>query len=265
MIRKILSDGRAGTDRAVLDVAIKLDIPHGGWIPKGHEKEEGHGVERSKFTETHASDSFSPIEMNILEADGTLLISRGKSLGDSKRVKQMAEKHNCPFLHVDLSTPNHFLTAQTISTWISRNEIEVLYITGSEDGEDMEFYNATAKILETVLYLDMVGFSMRAAEHFHKRFPETIDAATDLLISKLSLRDKTIIANMEEDNLFSIHPSLAEYIKTSFGLSAGNKELIASCMAVLGKKSIQADDAVSVIIEETWKRLRKTHRLRVIK
>jgi hypothetical protein len=36
MIKKIISGGQTGADQAALDVVIKLDIPHGGWIPKGH-------------------------------------------------------------------------------------------------------------------------------------------------------------------------------------------------------------------------------------
>ena len=33
-IEKIISGGQTGADRAALDVAIALDIPHAGWIPK---------------------------------------------------------------------------------------------------------------------------------------------------------------------------------------------------------------------------------------
>lgn len=32
MLKKIISGGQTGADRAALDVAIKLEIPHGGWI-----------------------------------------------------------------------------------------------------------------------------------------------------------------------------------------------------------------------------------------
>jgi len=35
MLTKIISGGQTGTERAALDVAFELDIPHGGWIPKG--------------------------------------------------------------------------------------------------------------------------------------------------------------------------------------------------------------------------------------
>jgi hypothetical protein len=32
MIKKIISGGQTGADRAALDVAIELGIPNGGWI-----------------------------------------------------------------------------------------------------------------------------------------------------------------------------------------------------------------------------------------
>ena len=41
MIKKIISGGQTGADRAGLDVAIKLSIPHGGWISKGRKTEDG--------------------------------------------------------------------------------------------------------------------------------------------------------------------------------------------------------------------------------
>jgi hypothetical protein len=41
MIKKIISGGQTGADRAALDVALKFGIPHGGWIPKGRKTEDG--------------------------------------------------------------------------------------------------------------------------------------------------------------------------------------------------------------------------------
>ena len=41
MLTKIISGGQTGADRAALDVAIELNISHGGWIPKGRKAEDG--------------------------------------------------------------------------------------------------------------------------------------------------------------------------------------------------------------------------------
>jgi hypothetical protein len=40
-IKKIISGGQTGADRADLDVAIRLGIPYGGWISKGRLAEDG--------------------------------------------------------------------------------------------------------------------------------------------------------------------------------------------------------------------------------
>jgi hypothetical protein len=54
MIKKIVSGGQSGADRAALDVAIKFGILHGGWIPKGRITEEGPLPER-ETTGSHAA------------------------------------------------------------------------------------------------------------------------------------------------------------------------------------------------------------------
>ena len=41
MIEKIISGGQTGADQAALDVAVKYNIPYGGWIPRGRRTEAG--------------------------------------------------------------------------------------------------------------------------------------------------------------------------------------------------------------------------------
>lgn len=40
-IEKIVPGAQLGVDRAGLDIAIELSIPHGGWDPKGRKAEDG--------------------------------------------------------------------------------------------------------------------------------------------------------------------------------------------------------------------------------
>ena len=49
MIQKIISGGQTGADQAALDVAIKLEIPHGGWIPDARGK-----LDRFRFGMLHS-------------------------------------------------------------------------------------------------------------------------------------------------------------------------------------------------------------------
>ena len=52
MIKKIISGGHPGAEKAALDAALKLDIPHNGWAYKGRKTEEGLLPEKYKLKET---------------------------------------------------------------------------------------------------------------------------------------------------------------------------------------------------------------------
>lgn len=265
MINKIISTGLSGAEQAALDVAIKVDIPHGGWIPKGRNTEGSAPPEKYRLREMPESSDHEYREKNILDSDGTLVVSRGQPAGEAAQTQQMAEEHSHPCLHVDLNTANDFVTAQAISAWITENRIQILNVVGQGYSQDTSIYNTTAKIFETVLYFDMMGFSLVAADQISRPMPKAVNDAADTIIYKLPLKDKTTLANMTQEGLASLHPSLGNFIKNNFGLRGTNQELIESCQSISGKENIQEDEAVSVIVYEVWMRLRKTHRLRVVK
>ncbi len=265
MINKIISAGLAEVEQAALDVAIKVDIPHSGWIPNGHKDEDRSLLEKYKLKEIPASSDFEHTEKNILDSEGTLVISRGKLSGEASLLQNMTDKRNRPFLHIDLDSASDFFVSQTISAWITENRIKILHVAGPGVSKDSELYSATSKIFETVFYFDMMGYSLQTIDQMSKSIPQTVEEASDIVISKLPLKDKTTIANMNRKNLFSLLPLLSVFIKENFGLEGKNKKLIESCQSVSGKKSLQEDDAVLVVIEEVWVSLRKTHRLRVVK
>ena len=98
-----------------------------------------------------------------------------------------------------------------------------------------------------------------------KALPKTVAQAVNLLLSDLSLQEKTAIANMQKDNLVDLHFSLGRLIRNEFKLQTDNKELVESCRLLSGKRDLHADDVSSVIIESLWENLQDTHVLRVVK
>jgi hypothetical protein len=80
----------------------------------------------------------------------------------------------------------------------------------------------------------------------------------------LSFKDKSTIANIAEVELSILHKTTGEYIRNEFGLWSGNKDLMTSCCFIAKKDKVSEDEASSIIIKELWKRLRETHRIRVI-
>ena len=95
--------------------------------------------------------------------------------------------------------------------------------------------------------------------------PQTVVEAVDRLISELPRKDKTKIANMDDEKLIVLHFSLGMYIRDKFGLWSGNAKLMESCCSISGDDNLHVDDASFVIIDELRQKLRKTNVLRVVK
>jgi len=69
MLTKIISGGQTGADRAALDVAIELNVPHGGWIPKGRKTEDGVLPDKYQLKEMPTASYPKRTEKNILDSD----------------------------------------------------------------------------------------------------------------------------------------------------------------------------------------------------
>jgi hypothetical protein len=150
MISKIVSGGQTGVDRAALDAAIRLGIPHGGWVPRGRLAEDGPLPATYAVRETRTATYPGRTERNVRDSDGTLLISRGRLRGGSEYTRQMALKHRRPLLHVDLKRMPAFQAAVAISRWLVENSIRTLNVAGPRASKDPGIYQDTLGLLEAV-------------------------------------------------------------------------------------------------------------------
>ena len=262
MITKIISGGQTGADRAALDAAIKLDIPHGGWVPKGRLTEDGPIPDTYKLQEMPTESYADRTKQNIIDSDGTLIVSHGQLTGGSKLTKELANELEKPCLHIDLNSTAAFQAAVEINRWIQENRIGVLNVAGPRASKDPKIYNMVLSILETVYYMDLSAEKPEVPQR--TSVPRTVKEAVDRLIKDLPLKDRTIIANMHEDELINLHFSLGMYIRNNFGLWAGKTELMEDCRRVAGNQNLHEDDASTVIILEVWRKLKESHRLRVV-
>ena len=111
MLKKIISGGQTGADQAALDVAIKFNIPHGGWIPKDRLTEDGPLDTKYRLTEMETRDYRKRTKKNIEDSHGTVIISRGELTGGSKLTFYHAKLINRPHLYVDLLSTEDFESA----------------------------------------------------------------------------------------------------------------------------------------------------------
>ena len=79
-----------------------------------------------------------------------MIISHGELIRGSEYTRQMAEKHEKPWIHVDAHRMSIDAAVQLIRPWINASQIKVLNVAGPRASEDPKIY-VTAKRLLTVL------------------------------------------------------------------------------------------------------------------
>ena len=130
MLKKIISGGQTGADRAALDVAVKFNIDHGGWVPKGRRAEDGSVKEKYRLTETGAMDYRERTKLNVMDSHGTVIISRGDLTGGSKFTQTVAKEIGKPNCYIDLLQSEEFEAAVILKSFIQENQIQVLNVAG---------------------------------------------------------------------------------------------------------------------------------------
>ena len=260
-LKKIISGGQTGADQGALDAAIKMNIPHGGWIPKGRMTENGPLSSRYTLKEMETKSYPARTEKNVLDSDGTLILSHGKLSGGSLLTRKLAVKHNRPVIHIDLYKIPAFEAVLMVFIWLVEKNIETLNVAGARASKNPDIYQATRDILESVCELSIAH---EKGEPYAEP-PATIDEAVDRLIATLDLREKSVLTRMSQGEIDSLYTWTANYFKIIFGPWIKCQSLLRSCRFKSGKTNISKDDATRIILDTLWEELRKTHQLKIVK
>ena len=129
-LKKIVSGGQSGVDRAAFDLALELGIACGGWCPKGRYAEDGTIDARYPVTETPTSNVDERTEWNVRDSDGTLILSIGEPKDGTGWTAECARKYSKPVFSIALDAePNR----EAFKEWITKNRIQVLNIAGPRE------------------------------------------------------------------------------------------------------------------------------------
>lgn len=147
-VKKIISGGQTGADRAGLDAAIELGIDYGGSIPAGRKTEDGTLPERYDKIIELESDSYAVrTEKNVVDADATLIFTYDKIGAGSALTAKLAQKHLKPCLHINLSDQRNEDVIEIISDWLNSAKPDILNVAGSRESTSEGIYNTVYDIL----------------------------------------------------------------------------------------------------------------------
>jgi len=149
MLRKIVSGGQTGVDRAALDVALQLGLDRGGWCPKGRRAEDGPIDESYPLTETTWDGYPQRTRYNVRDSDATLILTRGIPDKGTALTKQLAEKMHKPVFVVDLAQDE--VTTDEVARWLRTEKIQVLNVAGPRASSQPGIYDAAKAFLLRLL------------------------------------------------------------------------------------------------------------------
>jgi hypothetical protein len=145
---KIISGGQTGVDRAALDAAIELGIPHGGWCPRGRTAEDGRIPDRYQLRETDSSDYAFRTEQNVLDSDATLILYRGRISGGTELTLRLARQNARPHQVVDLESPS---PPAEVRRWLEEHAVETLNVAGPRESQSPGIAVMAREYLQSVL------------------------------------------------------------------------------------------------------------------
>jgi len=148
MIQKIVSGGQTGVDRAALDAALARGFPCGGWCPRGRKAEDGPLPAFYPLKESSSSAYPVRTEKNVMDSDGTVIITRGTPVGGTALTIRLAGEHKRPCLVINASSSRSDAAGQ-IREWADKNAVKVMNVAGPKESSCAGIYRyANSVILE---------------------------------------------------------------------------------------------------------------------
>ena len=148
MIRRIISGGQTGVDRAALDAALELKVEFGGWCPKDRRAEDGIIDRKYPLKETPKRDYAQRTEWNVRDSDATLILCHGKPQGGTAQTIAFAKALNKPCLILNLDLPPDLQAARN---WLSQSQIGVLNVAGPRESQSPGIYRQAKASLLSLL------------------------------------------------------------------------------------------------------------------
>lgn len=147
MLRKVISGGQTGVDRAALDAALEARIEIGGWCPQGRRAEDGVIPRRYPLTETPSPEYDQRTAWNVRDSDGTLVLRTGAPSGGTNLTVEVARRLGKPLML--LIRPVQADVAG-VAAWVRSSNIEVLNVGGPRASEAPDAYEAASNFLSSL-------------------------------------------------------------------------------------------------------------------
>lgn len=142
-VKRVISGGQTGVDRAALDVAIQLGLEHGGWCPHGRKAEDGVIAASYGLRQTRSGQYYVRTRRNVLDSDATLILHRDGLSEGTQLTLRYAQQYAKPCLVVSLWEAD----PQAIRNWLRENVVKTLNVAGPRESSAPGVYDEAKRCL----------------------------------------------------------------------------------------------------------------------
>lgn len=153
MPTRIISGGQTGADQGALFAAETLNIPTGGYIPKGFRTDTGPSPKlatRFGLLE-HTSAAYADRTIaNVMASDATLIIGRDTSPGCKLTRHAALTYQHIPLYYAAYPSrlrPDNFFGDLAFIDWLKRYNIRTLNVAGNRERTNIGIFTFTQNYL----------------------------------------------------------------------------------------------------------------------
>jgi len=143
----IVSGGQTGVDRAALDAALELNVPCGGWCPKGRKAEDGIISEKYPLIELQQSDYQQRTKRNVVDSDGTVIIYFKYLSGGTQLTLKFCLNEKKPYLLIDATELIEKKAAERVHAFVQDFDIKKLNFAGPRGSGEPQAYHYTKQVV----------------------------------------------------------------------------------------------------------------------
>ena len=150
-LKKIISGGQTGVDRAALDAALHHRFPCGGYCPKGRKADDGAISGHYPLTEHASADYAKRTLANIVHSHGTLIIYAQVLKGGTALTADYCRQHETPLILVDAERQHSEQAADLALEFFRKFDVRCLNVAGPRHSQWPEGYRYAYHCMDHIL------------------------------------------------------------------------------------------------------------------